>query len=62
MWESMDNELRDVYGREYMDAHVRSAEARRNAGSDDMTPVLDALSDALLAIKPKSRYTHFFTV
>ena len=61
MWECMDDETREVYGKEYIDAHVRSAEARRNVGGADMTPVLDAMSDALLAIKPKSRYKEIFS-
>ena len=56
MWESMDDETREVYGREYIDAHIRSAAARRSFGGADMTPVLDAMTDGLLAISPKSRY------
>ena len=56
MWESMDDETREVYGKEYIDAHIRSAAARRSSGGADMTPVLDAMTDGLLAIKPKSRY------
>ncbi len=51
----MSEQLQTEYGEEYWDAHVKSAEARRNAGIVDMTPVLDSMTHAILAIKPKYR-------
>ncbi len=56
MWAGMDEDVKNTYGQSYMDAHVKAVEARKASGGTDIRPVLNALSDALLHPKPKSRY------
>ena len=56
MWEGMDEEQREAYGKEYVDHLRKMAEDGIPTASFNVYPVIEAMTDALLAIKPKTRY------
>ena len=56
MWESMDIEKQDQYGRAYLDHQYKVMEEAVPTSALNVYPVLDAMTDALLAFKPKQRY------
>jgi len=56
MWQSLATEQRLVYGRQYIDHHIAAANASRWVGNSDISPVIRAMVDALLSVKPRSRY------
>ncbi|XP_038050486.1 D-beta-hydroxybutyrate dehydrogenase, mitochondrial-like [Patiria miniata] len=56
LWDGMRDDLRRDYGREYFDGHVQRLHQAREACWDDLTPVLDAMLDAVASGRPKHRY------
>lgn len=49
-------EQRLIYGRQYIDQHIAAADASRYTSGPDISPVTNALTDALFSVKSKSRY------
>ena len=56
MWEGMDEGLRATYGKEFVDEHIKCAEGGIPQACKDTQPVIDAMTDALFALSPKTRY------
>ena len=56
MWESMPEEVRQDYGKDYFDKKVATMAYYSNIGTRDKTPVIDSFIGALLDVSPKIRY------
>jgi len=56
IWDGMTTEQRVVYGRQYIDRHIAFADASRAGGNTDVNPVICAMTDAVLSVKPRTRY------
>jgi len=56
MWQALSTEQRLIYGRQYIEHHIVSADACRWAGNPDISPVIRAITEALFSVKPRSRY------
>jgi len=56
IWENMTTELRQTYGRQYIDHRIMEADASRPGGNTDIHPVTIAITDALFSVKPRTRY------
>lgn len=52
----MSAETREFYGEEYIAAHLKAADVKRITAAVDISPVLEAMTDGLLAISPKKRF------
>ena len=55
-WEDMDDEMRERYGKEYVDSFNDLIAESDKGSSYDINPVIAAMSDAILNPKPKIRY------
>ncbi|XP_067671296.1 retinol dehydrogenase 16-like [Haliotis asinina] len=56
MWREASDDVRQMYGRQYLeDCHTKLTAAAR-LGRTDLTPVLDGMEDAVLAATPRHRY------
>ena len=53
MWDAMPQEVQSVYGREYFDKKVEVMRSYMNNGITDISPVIDAYTDALLDMFPQ---------
>jgi len=56
MWSKMSKSQQSDYGRAYVDYHVKFVDSTRPLSSFNLTPIIDAISHALFAIKSRSRY------
>lgn len=56
MWEEMSEDVRAVYGKRYIDYHIKSATDSIPTASFHLTPVLGAITNALFSTKPQIRY------
>ncbi len=56
LWEGISADVQQDYGREYFDAHIESYNRMREECWDDVTPVIDAMLDAVVSRSPKHRY------
>jgi len=56
MWNAMDEEVKNVYGKEYFDKKVEVMRSYMNNGISDISPVIDSYTDALLDMYPQVRY------
>ncbi|XP_070532988.1 D-beta-hydroxybutyrate dehydrogenase, mitochondrial-like [Ptychodera flava] len=56
VWAGMEDATKRHYGREYFDAHVDLLGQSREKTSDNSSPVICAMSEAILAKHPKHRY------
>ncbi|XP_077988312.1 D-beta-hydroxybutyrate dehydrogenase, mitochondrial-like [Glandiceps talaboti] len=56
VWNNMDDDCKQQYGREYFDAQIDMLLDNRHKTSADASPVVDAMLDAVMAKHPKHRY------
>ena len=56
LWEDMSVDVQQDYGREYFDAQADIYNQSREECWDDVTPVIDAMLDAVTSRSPKHRY------
>lgn len=56
MWDELPEVVRQDYGRKYFDEKIAKMETYCNSGSTDTTPVIDAVTHALTAATPHTRY------
>lgn len=56
IWETLDENRRKVYGREYLDEIYNSLLGLSNTYPDDLTPVVRAMRSGLLSKRPRERY------
>ena len=56
MWHGLSEEQRELYGRRYIDHHLKVVESAIPTASFNLTPVIDAITNALLGHRPKTRY------
>jgi len=56
MWTGMDQEIKNVYGKQYFDEKVKIMRGYMNGGITDISPVIDTYTDALLDSFPQARY------
>ena len=57
MWNAMDAEVKNVYGKEYFDKKVEVMRSYMNNGISDISPVIDSYTDALLDMYPQVKLT-----
>ena len=57
MWNAMDEEVKNVYGKEYFDKKVEVMRSYMNNGISDISPVIDSYTDALLDMYPQVKLT-----
>ncbi|CAI2357929.1 unnamed protein product [Caenorhabditis sp. 36 PRJEB53466] len=56
VWERLDTETKKEYGKEFFDEYKDSRFSRLSHCADDLNPVIEAYTHALLAKYPKTRY------
>lgn len=56
VWSALDKSQQLDYGRPYIDYYVNFANSVRRTACRNLMPVMDAVSDALFSVKPRSRY------
>ncbi|XP_064620642.1 D-beta-hydroxybutyrate dehydrogenase, mitochondrial-like [Lineus longissimus] len=56
IWDAMDEELREDYGREYLDAYKKDLESQATNTHPDLDPVLKKIVEAVAAQFPRERY------
>jgi len=56
MWENMDEEVKEAYGRKHFDQKVDVMNAYMVGGITDLSPVINSYTDALLDAFPQVRY------
>lgn len=56
VWDSLDEEGRKAYGREYLDEIYNSLLGLSKTYPDDLTPVIRAMRSGLLSKRPRERY------
>ncbi|XP_060054462.1 D-beta-hydroxybutyrate dehydrogenase, mitochondrial isoform X2 [Erinaceus europaeus] len=56
MWDELPEVVRRDYGRKYFDEKISKMENYCNSGSTDTSPVIDAVTHALTATTPYTRY------
>ncbi len=56
MWENMNDELKQTYGKDYVDTFVSEAENAIPLAMFDCSPVITAMTHALFAQSPNIRY------
>ena len=54
LWQESSDDVRETYGRDYFDAYLRSPGFARET---DISPVLDAMEDAVLSRQPREQYS-----
>jgi len=56
MWSSMDDDIKNAYGKEHFDKKVAVMRSYMNNGCTDIMPVINSYTDALLDVFPQVRY------
>lgn len=56
MWDELPEVVRKDYGRKYFDEKIATMETYCNSGSTDTSPVINAVTHALTAATPYTRY------
>lgn len=56
VWNTMDEEAKKIYGREYLDEIYNSLLGLSKTYPDDLTPVVRAMRSGLLSKRPRERY------
>lgn len=56
MWNNMDQEIKDAYGKDYFNQKVEIMRSYMNNGIPDIMPVINTYTDALLDAFPQARY------
>lgn len=56
IWDSLDENTRKTYGREYLDEIYNSLFDMYDHYPDDLTPVIRAMRSGLLSKRPRERY------
>jgi len=56
MWNNMDQEIKDAYGKGYFNQKVEIMRSYMNNGITDIMPVINTYTDALLDMFPQARY------
>jgi hypothetical protein len=56
MWSALSESQQLDYGRSYIDYHVNFVDSVRPTSCYNLMPIIDAMSDALFSVKPRSRY------
>lgn len=56
MWDELPEVVRKDYGKKYFDEKIASMESYCNSGSTDTSPVINAVTHALTAATPYTRY------
>nr|KAF6477188.1 3-hydroxybutyrate dehydrogenase 1 [Molossus molossus] len=56
MWDELPEVVRKDYGKKYFDEKIATMETYCNSGSTDTTPVINAVTHALTAANPYTRY------
>lgn len=56
MWNNMDTEIKDAYGKDYFNQKVEIMRSYMNNGIPDIMPVINTYTDALLDVFPQARY------
>jgi len=56
MWDNMDQEIKDAYGKDYFNQKVEIMRSYMNNGIPDIMPVINTYTDALLDMFPQARY------
>ncbi|ELW50935.1 D-beta-hydroxybutyrate dehydrogenase, mitochondrial [Tupaia chinensis] len=56
MWDDLPEVVRQDYGRKYFDEKIARMQTYCNSGSTDTSPVIDAVTHALTAATPYTRY------
>jgi len=56
MWNGMDSDIKTAYGKSYFDEKVKIMTSYMINGIADITPVIEAYTDALLDAFPQARY------
>jgi hypothetical protein len=56
MWKTLPKEAKGVYGKEYVDHHVKASKERISESNMDITLVTEAMEEALFTVTPKARY------
>ncbi|XP_016055510.1 PREDICTED: D-beta-hydroxybutyrate dehydrogenase, mitochondrial [Miniopterus natalensis] len=56
MWDELPEVVRKDYGKKYFNEKIATMETYCNSGATDMTPVIDAITHALTAANPYTRY------
>lgn len=54
LWREASDDVRTAYGRDYFDAYLRTPDF---ATDKDISPVLEAMEDAILSLEPLDQYT-----
>ena len=56
MWENASDDVRQTYGREYLDAQIEKQAHGIKGSATSTKPVIDALVDGLMSERPQTRY------
>lgn len=56
MWDAMSEEVRNAYGQNYFDGKTETMLSYTTAGVSDISPVINAMSDAVSRMYPRNRY------
>ncbi|XP_046463592.1 D-beta-hydroxybutyrate dehydrogenase, mitochondrial-like [Daphnia pulex] len=56
MWDGMTDEIRNAYGQEYFDQKTELMLSYTTAGVSDISPVVNAMTDAVIRVYPRCRY------
>ena len=56
MWESSSDDVKQTYGREYLDAQIEEQAQGTSHSAKTTKPVIDALVDGLISERPQTRY------
>ena len=56
MWENMSADQKSIYGREYIDHHIKAMGSAKVTACFDLHLVIDDIEDALFNLRPKTRY------
>ena len=56
MWTAASGDVRETYGRRYVDAVIAKQEAALTDSASTTKPVIDAIEDAIVSERPHTRY------
>ena len=56
MWNNASNEVKQTYGRAYLDAQLDGQRTSIAGSAHTTRPVIDALLDGLISTRPQTRY------